>query len=75
MTTIAAIPAKDPMGTPLTFTTIPGAEIDTFIRARAFELYEQACRQDGHAEEHWRQAQAEILSSSATGAISHVMRR
>lgn len=75
MTTLPDTPAKDAMGTPLTFTTIPGAELDTFIRARAYELYEQAGRQDGQAEEHWRQAQSEILSSSDTGTSSHVMRR
>jgi Protein of unknown function (DUF2934) len=67
MTTITPTTTKDQTGAPLTFATIPASELDTFIRARAYELYEQACRQDGHAEEHWRQAQAEILSSSAPG--------
>ena len=66
-TTTAHMPTKDQTGAPLTFATIPAAELDGLIRARAYELYEQACRQDGHAEEHWSQAQAEILSSSAPG--------
>jgi hypothetical protein len=67
--TIADIPEKDPTDAPLYFTTIPGAEIDAFIRARAYQLYEQGCKQEGHAEEHWRQAQSEILSSSATTRV------
>ena len=46
---------------PLPFRTIPAAELDSFIRARAYEIYEQKCREDGHAEQHWRQAQSEIL--------------
>lgn len=65
MTTAAGTPTKDSTGTPLTFTTIPAAELVNFIRARAYEIYEQRCREDGHAEEHWRQAQSEILRSSA----------
>jgi hypothetical protein len=48
-------------GEPLPFNTIPAAEVDSFIRARAYEIYEQKCREDGHAEQHWRQAQSEIL--------------
>jgi hypothetical protein len=32
------------------------------IRARAYELYEQRGRQDGHHEDDWRQAEAEILA-------------
>lgn len=67
--TIADIPEKDPTDAPLFFTTIPGAELDSFIRARAYQLYEQGCKQEGHAEEHWRQAQSEILSSSATTRV------
>ena len=61
MTTIAHMPTKDSTGAPLTFTSIPAAALDTFIRARAYEIYELGCRLDGHAEEHWRQAQLEIL--------------
>ena len=48
-------------GEPLPFTAIPAAELDSFIRARAYEIYEQECREDGHAEQHWHQAQSEIL--------------
>jgi DUF2934 family protein len=63
MTTTAHMPTKDWTGAPLTFTAIPATELDSFIRARAYELYEQGCREDGYAEEHWRQAQSELLSS------------
>lgn len=68
-TGIADTPAKGTTGAPLPFTAIPGAELDSFIRARAYELYEQGCRQDGHADEHWRQAQSEILSLSGTTEV------
>jgi DUF2934 family protein len=48
-------------GEPRPFTTIPAAELDSFIQARAYEIYEKNCRADGHAHRHWRQAQSEIL--------------
>jgi hypothetical protein len=37
------------------------AELTAEIRRRAFELYEQQGRVDGHALDHWAQAQAELL--------------
>ena len=35
----------------------------TEIRLRAYRLYEQRGRVDGHAQEDWVQAEAEILES------------
>ena len=37
------------------------AELAAEVRRRAFELYEQQGRIDGHALEHWAQAEAELL--------------
>ena len=36
------------------------AEIEGAIRARAYELYEQRGREDGHAEEDWLRAEQEV---------------
>jgi Protein of unknown function (DUF2934) len=37
-------------------------DIESAIRARAFELYEKRGRQDGHAQSDWFQAEAELRS-------------
>lgn len=37
------------------------AELAAEVRRRAFELYERQGRVDGHALEHWAQAEAELL--------------
>lgn len=36
---------------------------EEMIRRRAYELYEKRGREDGHAEEDWLQAEAEIIGS------------
>ena len=36
--------------------------VESAIRARAFELYEKRGRQDGFAQQDWLQAESEILS-------------
>jgi Protein of unknown function (DUF2934) len=36
---------------------------EKIIRRRAYELYEERGRQDGHAEEDWLRAEAEILGT------------
>jgi hypothetical protein len=41
------------------------ADTLNLIRARAFELYEERGREDGHAEEDWLQAECEILSKQS----------
>ncbi|HEV2732269.1 MAG TPA: DUF2934 domain-containing protein [Terriglobales bacterium] len=38
------------------------AELEDQIRRRAYELYEQRGRVDGHELEDWLQAEAELLS-------------
>ena len=42
------------------------AELAAEVRRRAFELYEQQGRIDGHAPEHWAQAEAELLPEKRT---------
>jgi hypothetical protein len=39
------------------------AHLERIIRRRAFELYERRGCQDGHAEEDWAHAEAEILGT------------
>ena len=38
------------------------ADVESVIRARAYELYEKRGRQDGFAQQDWLQAEAEVLS-------------
>jgi hypothetical protein len=37
-------------------------DLESAIRARAYELYEKRGRQDGHAQADWFQAEAEVRS-------------
>jgi hypothetical protein len=39
------------------------AHLERIVRRRAFELYEQRGCKDGHAEEDWARAEAEILGT------------
>jgi P-type Cu2+ transporter len=41
------------------------AQIQERIRQRAYELYEQRGRQDGHAEQDWLEAEREISKAAA----------
>jgi hypothetical protein len=38
--------------------------LETLIRAHAYELYEQPGKEDGHAEEDWLSAEAEVLTKA-----------
>ena len=38
------------------------SDLETTIRARAYELYEKRGRHDGYAQDDWLQAEAELLS-------------
>lgn len=38
-------------------------DVDGQIRDRAFELYEQRGREDGHALDDWLQAEAQVLQN------------
>ena len=40
------------------------------IRSRAHEIWEEEGRPEGHAEEHWRQAEAELAQIGAEEAQS-----
>jgi Protein of unknown function (DUF2934) len=40
-------------------------ELEYQIRLRAYELYEERGRQDGHDEEDWLRAEAEITNKKA----------
>jgi Protein of unknown function (DUF2934) len=42
------------------------AELAAKVRRRAFALYEQQGRIDGHALEHWAQAEAELGQQKRT---------
>jgi len=44
------------------------AYTERIIRERAYELYEERGRQDGHAEEDWLRAEAEVLGAVFRGA-------
>lgn len=39
-----------------------GFDLETTIRARAYELYEKRGRKDGYAQDDWLQAEAEVRS-------------
>lgn len=45
----------------------PPADIEESVRRRAYELYEQRGREDGHAMEDWLEAEAEILGLEGEG--------
>jgi hypothetical protein len=43
-------------------------DLETAIRARAYELYEKRGRQDGQAQTDWFQAEAEVRSRDSSTA-------
>jgi len=53
---------KEERKPPLPAIDVPSS-IEDRIRARAYELYEQRGREDGHDIEDWLHAEAEIMSS------------
>lgn len=44
------------------------------VRARAYELYEVRGRIDGHAEDDWLQAEAEVASNGRKAVMSSAPR-
>ena len=44
------------------------AQMEEQIRDRAYELYEARGREDGHEQEDWLQAEAEILGAQQKAA-------
>ncbi len=45
-------------------------EIEEQIRARAYELYEQRGREDGHEQEDWLIAEREVRGTNAENAAA-----
>jgi len=46
-------------------TTESSSDLQEQIRRRAYELYEQRGREDGHALEDWLQAESEVTQTKA----------
>jgi len=45
-------------------------DLDEKIRVRAYELYEQRGRVDGHADEDWLQAESEVTGGKRKSAVA-----
>lgn len=45
-------------------------DLQELIRQRAYELYEQSGRLDGFAEQHWLQAEREVLAEKTLTAAA-----
>ncbi len=69
----AQVPTTEPPAKPATSTSsekknpkngnaAAAFDLEQAIRRRAYELYEQRGRHDGHAQDDWLQAEAEVLS-------------
>jgi len=61
------IPAALPTAPP---TTESASEIQEKIRRRAYELYEERGRSDGHDLEDWLQAESEVTQQKAKTAAA-----
>jgi hypothetical protein len=46
----------------------PAESLEERIRRRAYELYEQSGREEGRAEEHWVEAEAQVQEK--TGLVT-----
>lgn len=51
-------------------TTECSAEVNDRIRCRAYELYEQRGREDGHDLEDWLRAESEVTQTEAKAAAA-----
>jgi Protein of unknown function (DUF2934) len=56
-------PPKKPQGSVLDDSQ--DLELEDQIRQRAYELYEERGREEGHEEEDWLRAEAEIMQKKA----------
>lgn len=67
-----AVPRKSEMNSapPTLSEPINIVSIEESIRLRAYQLYEERGRIDGHDEEDWAQAEMEILSQQAGKAAA-----
>lgn len=69
MSTKASTPLSTGRRPPASVAAATGENVTEQIRRRAYQLYEERGREDGHAEQDWLQAEAEILArNSATAA-------
>ncbi len=55
---------------PIRSHSFPSADLTEMIRVRAYELYEQRGKIDGHAEEDWLQAESEIKAGRRNSAVA-----
>jgi hypothetical protein len=53
-----------------TATTKPRLDLQEQVRRRAFELYEQRGREEGHELDDWLQAESEIVQQRAKTAVA-----
>ncbi len=56
--------------TSVTLISDPRPNLEEEIRRRAFELYEQRGRQDGHDMDDWLRAEAEVTRSAVKTIIA-----
>jgi hypothetical protein len=52
----------------VTQTTKPTRELQQQIRCRAYEIFEQRGREEGHDKDDWLQAESEIVHQGAAAA-------
>ena len=67
--------AKSKSREPLPRKPKPLNDTEEKIRLRAYELYEQRGMIDGHALDHWLQAEAEVLGAKKHGSKSKRIQR
>ena len=48
--------------------------MEQIVRRRAYELYEQRGREDGHAQEDWMRAEAEVVGTALEECKSRIVR-
>jgi hypothetical protein len=56
--------------TPITELSAPSPDLEETIRIRAYKLYEQRGRTDGHSEEDWLEAESEIKAGKGESAAA-----
>jgi hypothetical protein len=62
--------SKKPTATALISEPAASSMTEEAIRERAYELYEQRGRRDGHAVEDWLAAEAELMNIKGKGAAT-----
>ena len=67
--------AKSKSREPLPQEPKPSDDAEEKIRLRAYQLYEERGRIDGHASDDWLQAEAEVLGAKKHGSKSKQIQR